>query len=786
MVPGKGLEPPHLAAIVPETIASTNFATRAMRGIIRSCLILSTARNFGKMTFMRRKTLFPRGEDPFLKRESRLYENPLPSREYIQTALRKLNRPVFWEELLSLFGILDKEEGDFLRRLNAMAQSAQILRNRKGAYLLPDRADLIAGVVEGHKDGFGFCVTEGGDSIFLNVREMKSVLPGDKVLVQAVLNPKFNKKEGKIVEVVERRKAPIVGRVFTKGGVAILLPLDKTITHEILLNKKKAKFEKNALLTVEIVDFPTRHSPPVARVVEVLGKMEDEGIEIKIALAKFNLPVLFSQDAQKEVLKIKENIPVENRVDLRHLPFITIDGEDSKDFDDAVYAEKKEEGFILWVAIADVAHYVLPKSALDKEARTRGNSVYFPRQVIPMLPEKLSNNLCSLVPQKDRLVLVCKMEIGKRGKIKNYCFFEGVIRSFSRMTYEKVFAYFQNQHAPDYIQNLYAVYNALKIARQRRFALDFDLKESQIIFNQQNKIERIIMKKRNVAHSLIEECMLAANVCASDYLKKEKSLYRIHENPKPKKIEELNAFLKYFNLKLNPNHPSPKDYVLLLKEMKNQPIFEIVQPLLLKSLQKAVYSVDNLGHFGLAYASYTHFTSPIRRYPDLIIHRLIKAKLNQKKYETDLENIALHSSFTEKEAEEASREVEAYLKCAFMQNKIGEIFEGTISYIAHFGVFVVLDSIFVEGLIHISELGEDYFHFEPHKMVGENTGKIFYLGMRLKVKLVRVNQEELKIDFVPVLNEKIHGQQNKISKKNKVLTVENKIKKYKKGKNNGA
>lgn len=729
---------------------------------------------------MTKKILFPRKNDPFYTREKRLYTRPLPSREYIRDVLKHFNRPVSFVELLEVFGVKSSEESDFARRLFAMEKNAQILCNRKGDYLLPDRADLISGTIFGHKDGFGFCAPDSaGEDIFLSVRQMKSVIPGDKVLVRAFENPKNGKKEGKIVEVISPRTTPIVGRVFAERGVCWLLPLDKTICHEILLAKTKEKFKKNDVLTVEIVEPPTKHSPPIARVVEKIGTTSDAEIEIEIALRKFNLPFQFSKAAQEECEKITETIEIAGREDLRHLPFVTIDGADSRDFDDAVFCEKITEksnsAFRLFVAIADVAHYVPFNSALDLAARERGTSVYFPRRVIPMLPEKLSNNLCSLNPNVNRLVLVCEMRIGARGKIQNFRFFEAVIHSHKRYTYDEVFELLKSKKTPQNIQNLYAVYNALKIARARRFALDFNLNEVKIIFNKKNKIESVIPAIRNDAHKIIEECMLAANVCAAVYLKDQKTLFRIHEKPAFKKIESLNAFLNFLGLKLNGgDSPKPKDYKNLIDEIKKREDFEILQMMILRSLQKAVYSVDNVGHFGLAYENYTHFTSPIRRYPDLTIHRLIKNKLHHqnKRLNIDFENLALHCSFTEKQAEDASREVIHYLKCQFMLDKINQYFTGSICNITAFGAFVMLDDFYIDGLIHISELGSDYFHYHAEKqvLIGENTGEIYNLGKRLTVQLVRVDMDDLKIDFVPVFekeSKKIHGQCGKIFKKKK-------------------
>jgi ribonuclease R len=517
---------------------------------------------------------------------------------------------------------------------------------------------------------------------------------------------------------------------------------------------------------VEIIEPPSEHSQPIGRVAEVLGDYADSGMEIEIALRKHKLPFLFPKDALEETKALPSKIgksDLNDRKDLRDLPLVTIDGESARDFDDAVFAEKKGRIWRLVVAIADVGHYVRPESALDREAMNRGNSVYFPRRVIPMLPEKLSNGLCSLNPGVDRLAMVCDMEVGASGAIGAFSFYPAVFRSRARLTYGEVWNWLSgtpgaegaiSEEARPSLLCLHAVFKVLQKARVKRGAIDFETVETEMIFDDQGKIAEIVPVFRNDAHRLIEECMLAANVCASEFLEERgyPCLYRIHEGPTPEKLESLRAFLKEFGLGLSGGEmPTAKDYAKLLEKIKTRPDAGLLQTVMLRSLRQAVYSPDNAGHFGLSYERYTHFTSPIRRYPDLLVHRSIKAALTRTGYKpTKLGETALYCSMTERRADEASRDVTNWLKCYYMRDRIGEDFDGTIASVVPFGVFVALDGIYVEGLVHVSELGEDYFHFDAvmREMRGERSGQRYRLGDRLKVRLVRADLESGRIDFV--------------------------------------
>jgi ribonuclease R len=523
-------------------------------------------------------------------------------------------------------------------------------------------------------------------------------------------------------------------------------------------------------VTAEIIAQPSRHAQPVARVTEVLGNYADPGMEIEIALRKHTLPHVFSRAAEELCARLPGEVTAEDcagRTDLTRLPLVTIDGESAKDFDDAVYCEpasKGGEGWRLIVAIADVSHYVKHGDALDLDARERGNSVYFPRRVIPMLPEKLSNGLCSLNPDVLRLAVACDMQIAADGEIKSYKFYPAVFRSHARLTYTEVAAMLADERGEaarrrqallPHVRDLHRLYRLLAKSRERRGAIDFETIETEMIFDAHGKIARIVPVKRNDAHRVIEECMLAANVCASDFLRthRQPMLYRIHEGPTPEKLGVLREFLKGFGLQLSGgDDPHARDYAKLLARVKDRPDAQLLQTVMLRSLQQAVYSPENVGHFGLAYESYTHFTSPIRRYPDLLVHRAIKAVLGRRRYEPgNWRELGAHCSTTERRADEATRDVVAWLKCYYMKDRVGETFPGSISGVTAFGAFVALDEVYVEGLVHVSELGSDYFHFDAakHQLMGERTRKRYRLGDRLRVKLVRVDLDSAKIDFIP-------------------------------------
>jgi len=732
-----------------------------------------------------------RSNDPHAAREASRYETPLPSRELILTTLADQGVPLSVEQLYILLDISEQEREIFNRRLKAMEREGQIMQNRKGALCITDKLDLIAGVVQGHPDGFGFLIPDdktktNGEDLFLSPKEMSQVMHGDRAMVRMSGLDRRGRPEGKIVEVLDRRTQKLVGRVIQSSGVTIVAAEDKRVNQDILIPYHLDMGAKSGqVVMVELTEQPSAHAQPMGKITEILGNYADSGMEIEIALRKHNLPHEFSAEAiriAESYPKLVQEADFKGRVDCREMPLITIDGETARDFDDAVFAEPQGKGWRLVVAIADVSFYVKPKDALDKEAFDRGNSVYFPRRVIPMLPEALSNGLCSLNPDVERLCMICDMQIDGHGIVKQYKFYPSVMRSKARMTYTKVYDILQNPQgelAQEYawlnphLQNLYSVYQLLLKQREKRGAIEFESSETIMVFNDQGNIERIEPSLRNEAHRLIEECMLAANVCASEFLKKHEhpALYRIHEGPTPEKLELLRTFMAEFGFGVGGgDSPQAKDYCKLLDRIKDRPDAQLLQTVLLRSMQQAVYSPDNVGHFGLAYEAYAHFTSPIRRYPDLLIHRAIKAVLNGDQYKAgDWNELGVHCSMTERRADDATRDVTNWLKCFYMQDRIGEVFEGTVAGVTSFGLFVALDGVYVEGLLHVTELGNDYFHYDKarHEMAGERTGVRYRLGDRLTVKLVRVDLETTKIDFTLVnKNNELESQSKVESGKN--------------------
>jgi len=709
-----------------------------------------------------------RRNDPYADREAAHYDNPLPSREFILETMTEQGVPVSVEQLYTLLHITPDEEAIFNRRLNAMEREGQIMRNRKGALCIAEKLHLVAGTVQGHPDGFGFLVPDaGGDDMFLSPKEMSAVLHGDRVMVRQAGFDRRGRPEGKIVEVLERPTTRLVGRLIREQGMSFVAAEDKRINQDILIPYHLDMNAKDGqVVMVELTTQPSPHAKPMGKVVEILGNYADPGMEIEIALRKHHLPYEFSREAVAQAEKYPKQVrpaDYKGRIDLREMPLITIDGETARDFDDAVYCEPQGKGWRLVVAIADVSFYVKPGDALDKDAHERGNSVYFPRRVIPMLPEALSNGLCSLNPDVERLCMVCDMQIDAKGAVKQYKFYPSVMRSKARMTYTKVYELLTEPASPlhqeygwlmPHLSHLYSLYKIMVSAREKRGAIEFDSQETIMVFNDNGKIDRIEASTRNEAHRLIEECMLAANVCASDFLKTHEhpALYRIHEGPTPEKLEALRTFMGEFGFGVGGGDtPHAKDYGNLLARIKGRPDEQLLQTVLLRSMQQAVYSPDNIGHFGLAYESYTHFTSPIRRYPDLLIHRAIKAVLNGDKYKAgDWSQLGQHCSMTERRADDATRDVNAWLKCYYMQDKIGEDFDGTVAGVTSFGLFVALDGVYVEGLLHVTDLGNDYFIYDKarHEMVGERTGVHYRLGDRLRVKVSRVDLETSRIDFV--------------------------------------
>ena len=737
----------------------------------------------------------------------------VPSREEILGTLRTATVPLSGDDVATALSIKQDERDGFFKRLNAMERDAQLRIDTRGIVHLANASSFIAGRVQGHRDGFGFLIPDDAtDDLFLSHQEMQKVMHGDRVLARIVGQDRRGRPEGHVVEITERATTRVIGRLIHENGAYIVAPEDKRIGHDVMIPANALQGAKaGQVVSIHITEYPSRHSQAIGKVVEVLGEIDDPGMEIEIAVRKYGVPHIFSDAAQAQAAKLPDEVraaDLKQRVDLRDVPLVTIDGEDARDFDDAVYCEPikigRTNGFRLLVAIADVSHYVKPGEALDVDALQRSTSVYFPRRVIPMLPEKLSNGLCSLNPAVDRCVLTCDMVITAKGEVKAYQFYPAVIHSAARLTYNEVAAALANTKGPEaakraailpQLQDLHAAYRVLLDARKRRGAIDFETTETYIVCNPQGKIEQIVPRTRNDAHKLIEECMLSANVCAADFLKRNKhpGLYRVHAGPNPEKLENLRTFLRGVGLSLaGGDTPHASDFAAVVQQIKGRPDAQLLQTMLLRSMQQAVYSPENLGHFGLAYEAYAHFTSPIRRYPDLLTHRAIKAILEGKKYVPDAggvalntavsskvrksqkaaeaakaaeakksvrtkakpgvaiwEELGLHCSSNERRADEASRDVEAWLKCYFMRDKLGEEFGGSISGVASFGVFVTLDSLFVEGMVHVSELGSDFFQYDEVKneLRGERTGMRYGLTDRVRIQVGRVDLDARKMDF---------------------------------------
>jgi ribonuclease R len=692
-----------------------------------------------------------------LRRRQRSSRDAIDSQR-ILGALNAARAPLTREELAARLHVPRHARRELERSLAELERAGDVVQNRAGSLLLARRIALVAGRVEGHPDGHGFLVPdEGGAPIFLTPAEMRQLMHGDRAAVRVAGRDMRGRAIGEVVEVLERANRRIVGRLHSEHGVLFLVPEDRRIAHDILVPPAETgRAKAGQVVTVDLVAQPGPHAQPIGRVAEVLGHHADPGMEIEIALRKFDLPHEFSRKALAQARSLPDEVTeFENRKDLRELHFVTIDGETAKDFDDAVYARREGKGWRLWVAIADVSHYVRPGDALDGDARERGTSVYFPRRVIPMLPEKLSNGLCSLNANVERLAMVCEMAITADGEVARYEIYAGVIRSRARLTYTEVWERLSSGKAAENLRVLYELFHALFAERSRRGAIDFDTVETRMVFDARGKIERIVPEPRNDAHRIIEECMLAANVCAGNFLAghRQPALYRVHDVPAADKVAALRDFLAELGLELpGGDIPRPKDYARLLERIRKRPDFGLLQTILLRSLKQAVYSPSNVGHFGLAFEAYVHFTSPIRRYPDLLVHRAIKAALSQKKYvEEDWEALGRHCSETERRADEASRDVENWLKCHYMRDHVGGTFSGSITGVVPFGLFVTLDDYFVDGLVHISELGRDYFQFDParHLLLGERTGRRYRLADRMTVKLVRVDLDARKIDLVP-------------------------------------
>jgi len=662
----------------------------------------------------------------------------------------------------------------------------------------------LDGRVEGHRDGHGFVVPDNGDpAIYLSPQEMRSVLHRDRVRVRVLRLDRKGRPEGRVVDILERRKTPIIGRLLHEGGQWVVAPEDSRYGQDILIPKNAtASAAVGQVVSVELTEPPSLHSQPVGRVAEVLGEIDDAGMEIEIAVRKYEVPHQFSAETLAAAAALPERIRAadrKHRVDLTDVPLVTIDGEDARDFDDAVYCEPFRrgrgktalEGWRLLVAIADVSHYVKPGEPIDDDAYERATSVYFPRRVIPMLPERLSNGLCSLNPEQDRLAMVCDMVVDSAGRIDAYQFYPAIINSHARLTYTEVAAILANTRGPEaqrrpdlvpHLLHLHEVYRALLKQRAQRGAVDFETTETQIVCDESGRIEKIVPRTRTEAHKLIEESMLAANVCAAEFITagEHPSLFRVHEGPTPEKRVVLQGYLKALGLGLHlSDDPAPGEFQAIAQATQDRPDAAQIHTMLLRSMQQAIYTSTNAGHFGLAYGAYTHFTSPIRRYPDLLVHRIIKALLGGRRFhlvpnaltrtpelrrggkvaprpakplsqEMALwEAVGAHCSANERRADEASRDVEAWLKCRYMREHLGEEFGGTVSAVTSFGLFVTLDAMYVEGLVHITELGGEYYRFDEarQELRGERTGIRYAVGARVRVQVSRVDLDGRKIDF---------------------------------------
>jgi ribonuclease R len=661
----------------------------------------------------------------------------------------------------------------------------------------------VEGTVQGHRDGHGFVVRDDRQAdLYLSQQEMRAVLHRDRVKARIVRYDRKGRPEGRVLEILERKKAPIIGRLLHESGVWLVAPEDKRYGQDILVPKNAiANATAGQVVAIELTETPSMYSQPVGRVTEVLGEIDDPGMEIEIAVRKYEVPHQFSPQTLAQAAGLPDKIRAidrKNRIDLTDVALVTIDGEDARDFDDAVYCEpavvgksagrvKASNGWRLIVAIADVSHYVKPGEPIDGDAYERATSVYFPRRVIPMLPEKLSNGLCSLNPNEDRLAMVCDMLVTATGEIHAYQFFPAIIRSHARFTYNEVAAILANTRGPEAAKrkdlvpdllNLHEVYRALLKERTKRGAIDFETTETQIVCDENGRIEKIVPRTRTEAHKLIEEAMLAANVCSADFIARAKhpSLYRVHEGPTPEKKTLLQNYLRALGLGLSiSDDPKPGEFQVIAAATKDRPDATQIHTMLLRSMQQAIYTGINGGHFGLAYEAYTHFTSPIRRYPDLLVHRVIKALLGGKRYhlvtgasnpapsnrkttkparvataeEEKWEVAGVHCSVNERRADEASRDVEAWLKCRYMREHLGEEYSGTVSSVTSFGLFVQLDGLYVEGLVHITELGGEYYRFDEirQELRGERSGVRYVVGSRVRVQVSRVDLDGRKIDF---------------------------------------
>ena len=713
-------------------------------------------------------------KDPYAKREAAKYERPIASRELILEILEGSQGPLSLTALHEALGVNSDRVIDALaRRLAAMERDGQLIRNRQNHYMPISKVDLVRGRVMGHADGFGFLIPDGGgEDLFLPPFEMRTLMHGDRAVVRPAGKSKRGKFQGKLVEIIERHNKQLVGRYYKESGIGFVVPDNKRLNQDVMIPADNScGATSGQFVVVSIVEQPNKSKQPIGKVIEVIGDHLAPGMEIDVAIRSYDLPYKWTKEVLQEAEQFDESSiqqQLKYRKDLRKMAFVTIDGSDAKDFDDAVYCEPRENGWRLWVAIADVSHYVQIDSALDHEAFKRSTSVYFPERVIPMLPEQLSNGLCSLKPKVDRLCMVCEMFISKNGEMSSHTFYDAIMCSAARLTYSEVQlilydkykkAREKRQHLLSDLENLQAVYSALRKQRKKRGAIDFETKETIIKFDEQKKIKTILPRERNQAHMIIEECMISVNVAAAKFITKRKlpTLFRVHDSSTQEKLKDVREFLQSFAIGFTKNDkPKPSDYMAVIKKISDRKDKNIIEMVLLRSMAQAVYSPDNIGHFGLALPLYAHFTSPIRRYPDLIVHRTIRHLIKeQNKHsfplsQNDLLILGEECSMCERRADDATRDVDAWLKCEYMLDKLGQQFSGVINSVTAFGFFVTLDDVFVEGLVHVTALKNDYYHYDEqsHCLFGERSKKRYSLGDAVKVIVARVGLDERKIDFV--------------------------------------
>ncbi|MEQ8231415.1 MAG: ribonuclease R [Gammaproteobacteria bacterium] len=694
----------------------------------------------------------------------------LPGRAAIAEALGEIGEPCSLKTLAMRLDVARGAPREALeRRVLAMVRDGQLIQNRSGLFGLAERMELIPGRVLAHRDGYAFVRPEaGGDDIYLAPREARRTLHGDRVLVRIAGFDRRERPYGNLIEVLERAHEQVVGRYFSDRNFGFVVPDNRHLNQDVLIPPGAAGAARDGQIVVAAIEQqPDRHSQPVGRVTEILGEHMAPGMEIEIAVRSYNLPCEWPDAVAAAAAAVPETptaAEIARRRDLRALPLVTIDGADARDFDDAVFARRTAKGFTLTVAIADVAHYVTPGSALDEEALRRGTSVYFPDRVIPMLPEALSNGICSLVPDAERLALVCEMNIGLDGEVRRARFYEAVIRSHARLIYTDVQRWHEGEMATlrgvdaevaRSLRALYELYAVLRDAREQRGALDIDSVEPRFHYDELGKIASVEATRRVDAHRLIEECMIAANVAAARHLIRHRraALYRVHDMPDDDRVEDLGRFLRELGLRFRHGAAvDARDFAAVLGAARERTDRRLIETVVLRSLKLAVYSAQNTGHFGLSLDAYTHFTSPIRRYPDLVVHRALKARLGSGEALADngMPELAEHCSMCERRADEATRDAVAWLKCEFMLDKVGEVFPGIVSGVAEFGVFVELDDIFVEGLVHVSELPGDYYQYDAagHVLRGRAHHREFRIGLAIAVRVARVDLDERKIDFV--------------------------------------